>query len=106
MEIRHVSRKRYVHTIFWALLLSLLLVAIIATLGRAEYNFTAALTEKPDIAIYLLLPDEEIGKTKVLREVSAIERHYYAETKDGPKLVILKKGEEEWYVSEVEPLRE
>ena len=90
---------------FWAVLGSCMIVAVLATLGRATFNFTAALTDKPDIAIYMLLPDEEIGKTTLLREKEG-ERHYLAETKEGPKLVILKMGEEEWYVSEVEPLRE
>lgn len=78
---------------------------MIASLARAGYNFRAALTEKPDIAIYLLLPEEGITGTTLLREESD-RRDYLVQTSDGPKLVILKKGEEQWFVSEVEKLRE
>ena len=105
MEIHRISRKRYTHTMFWALLGSMLFVAIMATLGRASYNFSAALTEKPDVAIYVLLPEEEITSAEILRD-KVDERHYLAETKNGPKLVILKKGEHEWFVSLVEEMRE
>jgi hypothetical protein len=90
---------------FWALLLSCVIVAAAATLARASYNFKAALTDKPDIALYLLLPDEEIHDSRLIRDLET-ERHYFAETKDGPKLVILKKGEEVWFVASMEDLRE
>ena len=105
MEIHKVSRMGYLQTILVAVLISCLVVAIAATLGRATMNLKAALVEDPDLAIYLLLPDEEISTTEVLREWKN-EKHYLAETSEGPKLVILKKGEEEWFVSEVERLRE
>lgn len=105
MDIRLISRYRFLHTIGWALLLSCLIVAVAATLARATLNLKAALTDKPDIALYLLLPDEDIGSTTLLR-AREDERDYLAETKDGPKLVKLKKGEREWYVILVEPLHE
>lgn len=105
MDIDHISRKRYVGTVWWAALACLVIVAVAAGLGRATMNLSAALTDKPDIAIYLLLPDEGIHNISVLRE-SENERHYLAQTKDGPKLVVLKKGEKEWYVSLVETLHE
>ncbi len=105
MELHLLSRFRFLHTIGWAVLLSCLVVAVAATLARATLNLKAALTDKPDIAVYLLLPDEEIGKTTVLRSRND-ERDYLAETKDGPKLIKLKKGEKEWYVEYIEPLRE
>jgi len=89
----------------WAVVLCGLIVGIAAALGRATLNIKAALTDKPDIAIYLLLPEEEIGKTVLLRE-SENERDYLAETKTGPKLVRLKKGEKQWYVEEIQTLRE
>ncbi|MCF7845123.1 MAG: hypothetical protein K9M03_04845 [Kiritimatiellales bacterium] len=104
MELHRVSRKRYLHTMFWAVIGSMLVVSVMATLGRASYNFTAALSEKPDIAIYVLLPEENITSVEILRD-KGDERHYMAETKNGPKLVILKKGEHEWFVSTVEELR-
>lgn len=92
-------------TIGWAFILSATVVAVAAGLARATMNMKAALIEKPDIAIYLLLPEEEIGKTDLLRETET-QRDYIAETKDGPKLVILKKGDTQWYVAEVEKLHE
>lgn len=105
MDWIRVSNFRFFHTIGWAILLCALIVSIAATLGRATLNLKAALTDKPDIAIYLLLPEEEIGRTVLLREKDN-ERDYLAETKDGPKLVRLKKGERQWYVEEVQQLRE
>jgi hypothetical protein len=104
MEIKRLSRRRFLHTVTWGVMASLIVVGGAAGLGRATKNLSGALTDKPDIAIYLLLPDEEIGKTTVLRDGES-ERHYLAETKDGPKLVILKMGEEEWFVSSMESLR-
>jgi len=83
----------------------MLFVSIMATLGRASYNFSAALTEKPDVAIYVLLPEEEITSAEILRD-KGDERHYLVETKEGQKLVILKRGEKEWFVSLIEELRE
>lgn len=105
MDLRSISRLRFLHTIGWALLLSALVVAVAATLGRATINLKAALTDKPDIALYLLLPEEEIGRSTLLR-AREDERDYLAETKDGPKLVRLKMGEKEWYVELVEQLHE
>jgi 3-dehydroquinate synthase class II len=103
MEIHRISRGRFLHTVGWGLLGSLIVVGIAAGLGRASINIEAALTDKPDIAIYLLLPDEGIQTFDVLKEEDD-ERHYMAETKDGPKFIILKKGESEWFVSHIENL--
>lgn len=105
MEINRISRGRFLSTVGWGLGASLVIVGMAAGLGRATLNLGAALTDKPDIAIYLLLPDEEIGKVEVLKEQEN-EVHYLADTKDGPKFVVLKKGEKEWYVSQVEKLHE
>lgn len=103
MEIHRLSRRRFLHTVRWGLAASVLVVAIAAGVGRATVNLQGALTDKPNIAIYLLLPEEEIGRVEVLKETDQ-EMHYMAETKDGPKFVILKKGEEEWFVSHIEQL--
>ena len=89
----------------WAVFCALVIVASASAFARASRNFAAALTDKPDLAVYLLLPDEEIGQSTLLREQDT-ERDYLAETKDGPKLVKLRKGEKEWFVSVVEPLHE
>jgi hypothetical protein len=98
-----LSPKRYAHTMFWAILVSALIVSLAATLARASFNVTAALTEKPDIAIYLLLPEEKIGSTTLLRQTND-QRDYLAETKDGPKLIRLKKGANRWFVDLKETL--
>lgn len=105
MEIQHISRWRFLHTVGWAVLVCLVFVVLAAALGRAAMNMKAALTDKPDIAIYLLLPDEHIGKTVLLRERDD-ERDYLADTDDGQKLIKLKHGEHEWYVYEVIPMRQ
>lgn len=103
MEISNISRKRFLFTVGWGIIASLTIVAAAAGIGRATMNLQGALTDKPDIAIYLLLPDEGIGKVELLREEEG-ERHYLAHTKSGPKFVILKMGEKEWYVSDIETL--
>ena len=105
MEIHRLSRKGFLHTVGWGLVASLVIVGMAAGLGRATMNLRGALTDKPDLALYLLLPDEGIGKVELLREEEN-ERHYLVATKEGPKLVILKKGESEWYVSYIEKLHE
>lgn len=105
MEITNISRKRFLHTVGWGVIASIAIVGAAAGIGRATMNLQGALTDKPNIAIYLLLPEEEIGKVEILKEEEN-EVHYLAHTKDGPKFVILKKGEEEWYVSSVERLHE
>lgn len=105
MDLSGLSHHRFLSTIGWAIVLSAVIVTIAAFLARATLNLKAALTDKPDLAIYLLLPDEEIGQTTLLREHES-ERDYLAETKEGPKLVKLRKGEEQWYVAHIEKLHE
>ncbi|MBM3231548.1 hypothetical protein FJZ28_04475 [Candidatus Peregrinibacteria bacterium] len=105
MDIHQLSRRRYGSTVFWAVIASIVVVGGAAALGRATMNIKGALTEKPDIAVYLLLPEEGITNVELLREREN-ERHYLVQTKEGPKLVVLRKGEEKWYVSLLEKLRE
>jgi len=104
-SVHKLTRKRFMHTVWWSVFTAVIIVASAAAIGRAAHNFDAALIEKPDIAIYLLLPDEEIGRSTLLRG-DDLQRDYLAETKDGPKMIRLKKGEKQWYVSEVEVLHE
>jgi len=105
IHIHLLSRRHFSRAVIWAVSLSTVIVGASAALARAAHNFRIALTEKPDIAIYLLLPDENITTTTVLR-TSDTERDYLAETKDGPKFVKLKKGNEQWYAALVEPMHE
>ena len=104
-HVHGLSHKAFHKTVGWSVAVCISIVITASILGRAAHNFSAALTEKPDIAIYLLLPEEEITTTTLLRE-DETERDYLAQTKDGPKLVKLKKGEEEWFVSYVEELHQ
>ena len=105
MDIHSIPRSHFLTIVATIVALGSLIITMAAGLGRAAINFRAALSEKPDIAIYLLLPKEEMGKTTLLRGNDQ-ERDYLAETKDGPKLVKLKKGQEQWYVADVEKLHE
>ncbi|MEK7562797.1 MAG: hypothetical protein AAB544_00175 [Patescibacteria group bacterium] len=105
MELSLISRKRYGHTMMWAVLLSMLVVALAATLGRAMANVKAALTDKPDIAVYLLLKEDVVTSSTLLRS-NENQRDYLVQTKNGPKLVKLQKGEVEWYVSHEERMHE
>lgn len=105
MDIHQLSRRGFLRTVGWGLVASLIIVGMAAGLGRATLNLRGAVTNNPDLAIYVLLPEEGIGKVELLREEET-ERHYLAATKDGPKLIVLKKGEKEWYVSSMEKLHE
>lgn len=104
-HIHTLSTRKYTHTVVWSVAICITIVISAALLGRATRNFNAALIDKPDVAVYLLLPDEEIGQTTVIRETET-ERDYLAETATGPKLIKLKKGPEQWFVSLIEPLHE
>ena len=105
MDITRISRSRFLRTVGWGLAASLIIVGMAAGIGRATLNFRGALIDKPDIAVYMLLPDEGIGRIELLKEQEN-ERHYLVATKEGPKLVILKRGEKEWFVSYIEKLHE
>ncbi len=105
MHIQFLSRARFTHTYTFSLLISCLIVVIAALLGRATLNLAGALIRKPDIAVLLLLPDEHITNSTLLRE-SADERSYLVETETGPKLVKLKNGPTQWYVGDVVPLHQ
>lgn len=83
--------------------LSLFIVVSASLLGRAAHNFRAALTDKPDLAVYLLLPEEHITTMELLRE-EPLQRDYLAQTASGPTLIVLKKGQREWFVSHTERL--
>lgn len=104
-HVHHLSHPLFRRTVVWAFVLSLMIIGSAAALARSARNFKAALTDKPDLAIYLLLPEEGITNTTLLRD-GETERDYLAETKDGPKIVKLKKGDEQWYVALTEKLHQ
>jgi hypothetical protein len=104
--IFHLTRRSYRRTLLWSALLSFLIVIAAATLGRAAHSFKAALSTKPDLALYLLLPEEGIGHSRFLKE-SEEGRDYLVETKSGPALVRLQRSEDGvWFVRLVERLHD
>ena len=105
MEIERISRLRFASTILWAIVGSTVVVASAAGLARATLNLNGALVEKPEIAVYLLMPEEHITHVEVLRE-GEDTKDLLLETKEGKMLVTMKKGEEEWYISYKQQLHE
>ena len=106
LDFAFVSRFRAVHTMMWALLLSLLIVGLAATVGRATVTLRGALTaEDGSLAVMLLLPEEEISEVTLVK-AGVDTQEFLAETKDGPTLVRLKRGEREWFVLDTVRLRE
>ncbi len=105
MHIHLLTKLRFTHTYSFALLVSCLIVAVAATLARATLNVAGALTRKPDIAVLLLLPNEHIYDSEMLRTTDD-GRDYLVQTDEGPKLVKLKRGVEQWYVQQIVPLHE
>lgn len=105
INFHHLPQRRFMHTVLWAVVASTAIVIAASGLARAARNFEAALTDKPDVALYLLLPDEGITRSTILRELPN-ERDYLAETDEGPKLIKLKRGAQQWFVSSVELLRD
>jgi hypothetical protein len=105
INIAFLSHLGYRRTVSWTVVLSLLIVVAAAFLARATLNLKAALTDKPDLAVFLLLEEEGVTQSTLLRgDEEDRERDYLIETANGPKLVKLKKGEK-WYVAETEALR-
>ncbi len=106
MDFAFVSRFRYVHTITWAVLLSLFIVALAATLGRATVNLRGALTaDDGSLAVMLLLPEEEISEVTLVK-AGVDTQEFLVETNNGPKLIRLKRGETEWFVQDTVTLHE
>ncbi len=104
MEIERISRRRYVLTIGWTVLLSLCIIIAVSSLAKATLNIKGALIEKPEIAVYLLLPDEGIIQVELLRETETT-RDFLLHTKENGKLFVkMEKGEEQWYITEKENL--
>ncbi len=102
-----VSARRYLHTVGVAILVSMLIVGVAATLGRATLTLKGAVINKPDIAVLLLMEErgETILDSRMLKESPGVQE-YLVETGTGPKWVQIKRGSEKWYISAVEPLRE
>ncbi len=105
MDIRHVSPVRFKDATVFALIAGAAVVIVVSLAARANLNLKAAVTDNPDLAIYVLLPEEKIDEIRLLRDQER-ERDYLVETKEGPKFVKLRKIDGEWRVAEVDSLRE
>lgn len=106
MNIHTLSDWRYSHTVWWSLLLCTLIVALAATIGRATINLRSALVaEDATLAVMLLLPEEDISDLTMIR-AGVDTQEFLAETKDGPKLIRVKKIDGKWKVQEEVELRE
>ena len=101
LALADVSRFKFINTMGWAVVASSLIVAAAAYLGRATLNLKAALTDKPQVGIYLLLPD--ITSAELLRDRGELQ-DYLVYTNKGPELVQLEKFEGTWRVKSEEPL--
>lgn len=105
--VHRLSPQRFRQTVIGALIVSLIIVAYTALMGRATLSFGAALTnpKEPDLALFELLKEETITNIEELRTVK--DTHdYYVDTKNGPKFVQVQWGGEKWFVSQKENLRE
>ena len=106
LDFAFVSHFRYAHTMVWAVLLSVLIVGLAATIGRASVNLRGALTDEDgSLAVMLLLPEKNIREVTLVK-ASADTQEFLVEADDGPELVRLKRGEKEWFVEEEVTLRE
>lgn len=106
MDFAFVSRFRYMHTISWALLISCLIVSAAATIARATVSLRGALiAEDASLAVMMLLPDKEISDVTLVRASSDVQE-FLAETKEGPKLIRMKRGPTRWFVQDEVALRE
>jgi hypothetical protein len=102
-----LSKLRFRHHLLWSILMSCLIVAIAATIGRATLNLRGALTlEDPTLAVFMLRPDDGITDVTILRaNQTAVD--VLAETPTGPKWMQLKKGEHgQWFIVNETELRE
>jgi hypothetical protein len=104
LALADVSRFKFMHTMAWAVFASCVIVAAAAFLGRASLNLKAAITDKPDLAVYLLLPDKDVSRAELLRD-RGTERDYLIETNEGPELLQIERFEGKWRVKSEEKLR-
>lgn len=106
LDFAFVSRFRAAHTIAWAILLSALIVGSAATVGRASMKLRGALTDEDgSLAVMMLLPEEKITEVTLIK-AGTDTQEFLAKTKDGPKLIRMKRGETQWFVVEEVSLRE
>jgi hypothetical protein len=101
---QHDDGKGFHSTVGIALAMSAIIIIATAGLGRAVHNIQGALTGKPDLAVYLLLPDLNVSSVTLLRGGNT-KRDYLVETDEGLKLVVLELKEGKWTLTSTDDLR-
>ncbi|MFA6259583.1 MAG: hypothetical protein WCX29_03160 [Candidatus Peribacteraceae bacterium] len=104
MDIHHLSQHRFREMSIWMILAATAIIVAFALLARASLNLHAALTDKPDLAMYILMPETRIQKIDLLRDHGK-ERDYLVTTATGSLFVKLQKSDGKWNIIEQEPLR-
>lgn len=103
MHIQLLPHHQYLKTVLLAVAASMVVVGTAALLGRATLNLRAALTDKPDVGVLVLMEDENPISATLLRE-NETERTYLVHTEKGPELVKMHRGKEQWFIEYREPL--
>ncbi len=113
MHISILSTWRYSHTMAWTVLLSLLIVGLAATIGRATIKLRGALTDPDGTVAVMLLSTKNIVSAELIKagmdpDQDNVEvQEFLAETGDGEQeLIRAKKVDGKWTISEEIHLRE
>lgn len=105
MHIADVSKGKHSDITIWAIVAALVFIVFFSLVARASLNLQGALTHKPDLAVYVLLPEEDITEVELLRELNQ-ERDYLLTTKNGMKFAKLRQVDGEWTLATIEDLRD
>ncbi len=103
MDFPSLPRLHFAKQLGWTLLVCVIIVIVTAGIARATLNLSAALVEKPDLAVYVL--DPTITDAQLLRERTD-RRDYFVTSPKGHELLKLRKHEGKWEIDEREALRE
>jgi len=105
-DISLASPRNFRIAVLWTLILGAAIVIIFTLIAKASLNVQGALTEKPDIAVLILLQEEGVeGREAILLRDLGLERDYVVETATGSLFVKLHKNGGIWQIAESEPLR-
>jgi hypothetical protein len=108
MQIHETSARTFRAVVILAVIAGTAVIIAFSLISRAQLNLKAALTDKPDIAVLLLMEEmgAEVTDSELLRDLGN-ERDYLVETSGSGTLFIkLRKAGEEWHIAEQTPLHE
>ena len=106
MHISFLSTWRYTHTMAWALLLSLLIVGIAATIGRATIKLRGALTDEDGTLAVMMLSKKKISSIEMVKagmdplKDDVQMQEFLTETEDGPELVRASRVDGKWEITQ------